>query len=83
MSNRYRGWGAILPKAQPGAPKYGNQPTTVNGIRYDSKREAEYAEELAWRERAGEVRNVRRQVCGSADRPTRTCFIQADAGRFT
>ena len=60
MSNRFRGWGAALrPKKD---PKYGNQPTEYAGILYHSKREAEYAEELAWRERAGEVRNVRRQV---------------------
>ena len=69
MSNRYKGWGggyqpsgsAKAPPAKT-APKYGNEPTEFNGILYHSKREAEYAEELAWRERAGEVRNIRIQV---------------------
>ena len=62
MSSRYRGWGGALPKAKPGAPKYGNERTEYKGAMYDSKREAEYAQELDVRERAGEVRNIRRQV---------------------
>ena len=36
-------------------PKYGNVITTVDGIRFDSKREARYYEQLKLRQQAGEV----------------------------
>ena len=43
-------------------PKYGNVITTVDGIRFDSKREARYYEQLKVRQRAGEVHFWLRQV---------------------
>ncbi len=42
--------------------KYGNVKTTVDGMRFDSKAEAAYYAELKLREKAGEVRHIRRQV---------------------
>jgi hypothetical protein len=42
--------------------KYGAMATHVNGIRFDSKREARYYEELCLRVAAGEVRYFLRQV---------------------
>lgn len=41
--------------------KYHNQPTTVNGIRFDSKREAMRYQELMLLLRAGEIRDLRLQ----------------------
>lgn len=42
--------------------KYRNQPVTVDGIRFDSKREAERYQELRAAERSGAIRDLRRQV---------------------
>lgn len=42
--------------------KYGNQKTVVDGIRFDSIREAKRWRELKWLEKAGEIRNLDRQV---------------------
>lgn len=47
---------------QPKPPKYGNKITLVDGIRFDSKREASYYEQLKLRQRAGEVHFWLRQV---------------------
>ena len=49
------------PDAAP-ARKYHNQPTAVDGIRFDSKREARYYEQLKLRQAAGEVWYWLRQV---------------------
>jgi len=43
-------------------PKYGNVITTVDGIRFDSKREARYYEQLKLRQQGGEVHFWLRQV---------------------
>lgn len=42
--------------------KYRNQPTRVNGIRFDSKREAKRWSELLLLEMAGRIANLRRQI---------------------
>ncbi len=42
--------------------KYGNKTTVVDGIRFDSKKEAAYYEQLKLRQRAGEVHFWLRQV---------------------
>ncbi|BBU58531.1 hypothetical protein KU6B_47960 [Mameliella alba] len=42
--------------------KYGAIPTVVDGIRFDSLREARRWGELRLMERGGEIRNLRRQV---------------------
>lgn len=42
--------------------KYNNEPTTVNGIKFDSKKEAHRYEELMVMLRAGEIRNLRLQA---------------------
>lgn len=42
--------------------KFNAHKTTYNGHTYHSAREAEYAEELDWRIKAGELREWRRQV---------------------
>lgn len=44
------------------ARKYRNHPTEVDGIRFDSKREARYYEQLKLRKAAGEVSYWLRQV---------------------
>lgn len=45
----------------PTRSKYGNTKTTVDGIRFDSKREASYYAELMQREKAGEVSAIELQ----------------------
>lgn len=42
--------------------KYGNEPTTVDGIHFDSKREAERWQELQSLERAGVIQALDRQI---------------------
>lgn len=42
--------------------KYGNHPTTVDGIRFDSKREARFYEQLKLQQKAGTVLFFLRQV---------------------
>lgn len=42
--------------------KYNAKPTEVDGIRFDSKKEANYYQELKLRQRAGEVLGWLRQV---------------------
>src|SRR3990167_2203136 len=42
--------------------KYNNKTQEYNGQRYDSIKEANYAEELDWRMKAGEVSRWQRQV---------------------
>ena len=44
------------------ATKYGNRKVTVNGITYDSKKEARRAQELFALQAAGEIRCLNRQV---------------------
>lgn len=51
-----------LKASAPRKQKYANQPVTVDGIEFDSKAEARYWGVLRMRERAGEIRNIRRQV---------------------
>lgn len=45
-------------QTKPKRSKYGNVKVTVDGIRFDSKREAAYYGELKIREKAGEVAGV-------------------------
>lgn len=49
-------------QSPPKKNKYGAVPTVVNGIRFDSKREARYFEKLVERKAAGEVAYFLRQV---------------------
>ena len=42
--------------------KYGNSKVTIDGIRFDSKREAQRWQELRLMERAGRITDLRRQV---------------------
>lgn len=42
-------------------PKYRNVKTVVDGRTYDSKAEARRAQELLWREQAGEITNLEAQ----------------------
>ncbi|MGH8052512.1 MAG: DUF1064 domain-containing protein [Stenotrophomonas sp.] len=51
-----------LPAASVKRRKYGNLITTVDGIRFDSKKEAGYYEQLKLRQRSGEVHFWLRQV---------------------
>lgn len=47
--------------------KYNNRTTIYKGIAYDSIKEAQYAEELDWRLKAGEIQGWERQVKISLD----------------
>lgn len=51
-----------LPAASVKRSKYGSTITTVDGIRFDSKKEAAYYEQLKLRQRGGEVHFWLRQV---------------------
>jgi hypothetical protein len=42
--------------------KYGNRKTTMNGVEFDSHKEAQRYAQLRLLERAGEISNLRRQV---------------------
>lgn len=42
--------------------KYRNVPVTVDGVRFDSKREAEMYQGLLLEQKAGKIRDLRRQV---------------------
>lgn len=46
----------------PKRPKYGNKRVEVDGIKFDSKHEAEFYQYLMLRVRAGELKSVLRQV---------------------
>lgn len=46
---------------QPARPKYGNTKTTVAGLVFDSKWEAQHWQQLQLRAAAGEIRNLQRQ----------------------
>lgn len=46
----------------PKPPKYHNQKTTVDGITFDSAKEAGRYHELMMMERAGQIKDLRRQV---------------------
>lgn len=41
--------------------KFGNIPTVVNGVRFDSKREAARYVDLCWLEKAGQIEGLRLQ----------------------
>ena len=49
-------------KAPAKVTKYRNVPTTVDGLRFDSKAEAAHWGELQMEERAGRINGLRRQV---------------------
>lgn len=42
--------------------KYRNQPTVIDGIRFDSKREAKRYQELRYLSQIGEIKLLRRQI---------------------
>jgi hypothetical protein len=48
--------------ARPAKRKYGNRPTHIGGVRFDSAGEARRWAELQLLERAGEISELRRQV---------------------
>lgn len=52
---------AAGPRSLKSKRKYRNQPVVIDGIRFDSKREAAYYGELKLREKAGEVGGVELQ----------------------
>jgi hypothetical protein len=53
--------GRKLKTDDPKRPKYRNEKHTVDGITFDSKREAHRYLELRMAEKAGKIRNLRRQ----------------------
>jgi len=52
----------IGPATTPKARKYRNQPVVVDGVRYDSKKEARHGARLVAMERDGLIFELRRQV---------------------
>lgn len=63
----YPGWreyggGALAAPAEPRPHKYGAKAQTIDGQRFDSKLEARRWQELQLRLRAGEIRDLQRQV---------------------
>ena len=46
----------------PGKSKYGNRKVIIDGEKFDSLKEAARWQELKWLQRAGEIRELRRQV---------------------
>lgn len=54
--------GAAKDYAPKPGTKYRNKPVEVDGIRFDSKREAQRWHELQLEERAGHISNLRRQA---------------------
>ena len=61
------------------APKYRNQPTLVDGVRFDSKKEAAEWRKLQILERAGRIRNLERQVTFPLEvAGTKVCSYKAD-----
>ena len=58
----YRPAGGMPGSADKKPSKYGNKITHVDGIRFDSKREATYYQNLVLRKKAGEVSHFLRQV---------------------
>lgn len=48
------------PRAVP-VLKYGNAITEVDGIRFDSRKEAKYYEDLLWQQRTGAVKSIELQ----------------------
>jgi len=59
---RSRGDTALSVRANEKIPKYRNQPITIDGERFDSKREAQLWAELILRQKAGEIFDLQRQV---------------------
>lgn len=69
-------------KQQPKPSKYRNVATVVNGIRFDSKREAERYSELLMRERAGEIRHLLLQVPFGLFCPTSRLGVYATVSEY-
>ena len=49
-------------RVRAGWSKYGNRPTEIDGIRFDSKGEAAHWQVLKLRQMAGEISDLKRQV---------------------
>ena len=61
--------------------KYGNKKTIINGVRYDSQKEANRAFELAMLQKAGVIKNLERQKrfeIVPKTKDERAVFYQAD-----
>jgi hypothetical protein len=63
----------------PKPSKYRNIRVTVNGETFDSKKEAAYYSELLLREKAGEVRNIQRQMTFHLCAPIVDAMMRQDA----
>lgn len=60
--DEFNEWAEKKCAEEPKRQKYGNQRTEVDGLKFDSKHEAEVFQELMLRVKAGELRCVWRQV---------------------
>ena len=64
LMKRIRSDSVTAPANLPGAVpvlKYGNAITEVDGIRFDSRKEAKYYEDLLWQQRTGAVKSIELQ----------------------
>lgn len=64
-------------------PKYGNRPTVVDGIRFDSAKEARRWSELRMLEKAGRIANLQRQVSFRLHVPVIGLDVRREVGRIT
>jgi len=64
-NNRIKGLSNKVIPSQEEKPKkvskYRNEKVEINGVKYDSKKEAKKAEELEYLEKAGKIKNLERQ----------------------
>jgi uncharacterized protein DUF1064 len=79
---RARGETALSIRANEKVPKYRNHPITVNGERFDSKREAQLWAELILRQKAGEIHDLQRQVAFPLNAPVRLSGLDASLCSF-
>src|ERR1700755_3424479 len=62
--------------------KYRNHPITIDGQRFDSKKEAHAWAELKLREKAGEIHDLQRQVSFPLNAPVRLLGLDASLCSF-
>lgn len=58
----YRNLLKVNKNAKEKAPKYNNKKVIVDGVEFDSKKEANRYNELQWLQKAGKIKDLQRQV---------------------
>lgn len=70
---------ALIKQHAPKPSKYKNQRTVIDGEVFDSKKEAAYFQELKLREKAGEVRDIQRQMTFHLCAPVVDALMRQDS----